>query len=286
MMNYYIWADEPPGGDWYIYAHDEKVENGGWRFHEDKGQYFYAYFTTRMPDLNLENPAVRADVKKIAKFWLEKGVDGFRLDAAQNVIEEGPGDGLQYDSPSTVNWWIEFNAYVKSINPDAALVGEIWASPYDLGRYHANGQRPGSLFQLPAGICHPAFPEHGTSDSIVCAIREVRGVDAPFSYFSPFLSNHDQATVHDHTGSGFQESIPGSCPAVYSSRDSLHLLRRRNRHAPGRFQSQHHKNSHAMDQRSGHCRILQLFQRPGPNQVKTVIPSMWNSNAPQMTIHC
>jgi len=133
--NYYLWRDKPPGGKWFVYGKDKPVLNGGWRYNPQRRQFFYAYFSECMPDLNLKNPLVRDEFKKIAKFWLDKGVSGFRLDAAQNIIEQGPGHGKQYDSPATIQWWRRFSQYVKSLNPEVFLIGEVWAEYDTLSKY-------------------------------------------------------------------------------------------------------------------------------------------------------
>ena len=65
-----------------------------------------------LPKLNIQNPEVRAYVLQVAKFWLERGADGWRLDVPTEIDE--------------VEFWSEFRAAVKSVNPDAYLVGEIW----------------------------------------------------------------------------------------------------------------------------------------------------------------
>ena len=80
-------------------------------------EYYYSIFSKNMPDLNYDNKDVRAEVKKIAKFYLDMGVDGFRLDAAKWIYN---------DDASNLVWWFEFNNYVKSVNKDAVLVGEVW----------------------------------------------------------------------------------------------------------------------------------------------------------------
>jgi alpha-glucosidase len=77
--DWYIWADPKPGGgppnNW------QSVFGGpGWEFHPDTGQYYYHMFTKEQPDVNWHNPAVRRAMLDGFRFWLERGVDGFRLD--------------------------------------------------------------------------------------------------------------------------------------------------------------------------------------------------------------
>jgi glycosidase len=88
------------------------------------GGFYYGVFNYSMPDLNLNNPVVKEEIKKITRFWLvDIGVDGFRLDGVRHYIEDGK---VQVNTKATHQWVADFSTYVKSIKPDAFLVGEIW----------------------------------------------------------------------------------------------------------------------------------------------------------------
>ncbi|HRX94217.1 MAG TPA: alpha-glucosidase [Chitinophagaceae bacterium] len=63
-------------------------EEGAWTYDEQTDSYYLHYFSRRQPDLNWENPAVRKEMYAIMKFWLDKGVDGFRLDAFTFISKE------------------------------------------------------------------------------------------------------------------------------------------------------------------------------------------------------
>ncbi|MFA9404858.1 MAG: glycoside hydrolase family 13 protein [Anaerolineales bacterium] len=65
-----------------------------------------------LPKLNIQNPEVRAYILQVAKFWLEKGVDGWRLDVPTEIAD--------------MDFWSEFRAAAKNVNNDAYLLGEIW----------------------------------------------------------------------------------------------------------------------------------------------------------------
>ncbi len=99
-----------------------------WRQDEETGLYYFGHFDSIMPDLNYNNQEVREEMKSIVSFWLEHGVDGFRLDAAKEVDE---------DIAVTLDWWKEFTKEVSSIKQDAFIVGENWTTEYTLvGRYY------------------------------------------------------------------------------------------------------------------------------------------------------
>ena len=77
--DYYIWRPAKPNGklpnNW-----DSLFEGKAWTFDEVRGEYYMHLFAIKQPDLNMDNPLVREEVKKILKFWLDLGVDGFRED--------------------------------------------------------------------------------------------------------------------------------------------------------------------------------------------------------------
>ncbi|HAK47115.1 MAG TPA: glucohydrolase [Spirochaeta sp.] len=86
--DYYIWRDgvngNPPN-DWL--AH---FSGSAWEWDEKTEQYFLHLFTRRQPDLNWENPDVREEVYKMMRWWLDKGIDGFRIDTI-NMFSKVPG---------------------------------------------------------------------------------------------------------------------------------------------------------------------------------------------------
>ena len=93
--DYYIWRPGKPGGklpnNW-----DSLFEGKAWAWDEVRGEYYMHLFAIKQPDLNMDNPLVREEVKKILKFWLDMGVDGFREDVITFVSKtEGlPNDYL------------------------------------------------------------------------------------------------------------------------------------------------------------------------------------------------
>ena len=99
-----------------------------WRQDAETGLYYFGHFDSIMPDLNYQNQEVRDEMKAVAAFWLEHGVDGFRLDAAKEVDKE---------IDVTLDWWKEFTREVCSIKQDAFIVGENWTTEFTLvGRYY------------------------------------------------------------------------------------------------------------------------------------------------------
>lgn len=98
--DYYIWKDSVDGGvpnNW-----QSKFGGSAWELDPATGQYYLHLFAREQADLNWENPAVRAEVKKIIHFWAKKGVDGFRLDVInliskdQAFPDDEAGDGRRF----------------------------------------------------------------------------------------------------------------------------------------------------------------------------------------------
>ncbi|MBC7290649.1 MAG: trehalose synthase, partial [Actinotalea sp.] len=79
QREFYVWRDEPPADQRASMFPD--VEDGVWRYDEQAGQYYEHSFYRHQPDLNTAHPAVREEIAKVVGFWLQMGVDGFRVDA-------------------------------------------------------------------------------------------------------------------------------------------------------------------------------------------------------------
>jgi alpha-amylase len=174
-----------------FYHFDPKARNG-----------YLALFSRNMPDLNLAEPEVRAEVKAIAKFWLDRGIDGFRLDAAKHVFGDTFGPIPDVDVRRNNEWWREFSEYVYRIKPEAILVGEVLGQP-DVLKGHA----PGLKALLDAPFMHAArsWIVKPTPGFLKNWIESSKGY-CPF----PFLGSHDEnprlATYLEHRKAPLDES--------------------------------------------------------------------------------
>ena len=118
-----------PYRDWYIWSKTDPKYLGPWGervWHSSTSGFYYGIFEAFMPDLNYKNPAVTDEMKKVASFWLKDiGVDGFRLDAAKHLIEEG---SKQENTKATHLWYQnEFYPATKAINPEVHdRWGVVW----------------------------------------------------------------------------------------------------------------------------------------------------------------
>jgi len=194
--------------DWYTWAKpgtDLKSisATGGFAWHVLDGQNYLGVFTDEMPDLNYDDPAVRKAMIGIGRFWLDQGVDGFRLDAAQHVYLDFETDwGSASVLHKNLDWWREFDRAIKTANPHAWLVGEVWQqNPVDLAPWM------GALdavfdFPLAARLIESAKTE---MDRDIGATLQRIGDDyraAGHGRFddAPLLSNHDSERVMSQLG--------------------------------------------------------------------------------------
>jgi glycosidase len=143
-----------------------------------------------MPDLNLANPAVTTQMDAIAKHWLaDVGVDGFRLDAAKYLVEEGE---KQANTQSTLDWLAQFQQTVKAAEPGAMTVGEIWDTPQIAGKYVPASMDLSFNFEL-ASVTIGAIQNQRVSP-LVTGLTDTATAWPPLQS-GTFLTNHDQARV-------------------------------------------------------------------------------------------
>ena len=130
--DYYVWRDPVDGKE----PNDmgSVFSGSAWQLDEKTGQYFLHLFSKRQPDLNWENANVRKEVAKIVEFWLDKGVEGFRLDVIEN-IGKIPDEKIVANGPKLHEYIHElyekgFNA--RGTGQDVVTIGECWSADIDI----------------------------------------------------------------------------------------------------------------------------------------------------------
>src|SRR5690606_25533547 len=85
---YYIWSSTKPKNhnDHVMFGHHQGDTN--WHFDKEAGAYYYHTFYPHQPDLNMTNPVVREEIKRIMHFWLKLGISGFRLDTVPHLVRK------------------------------------------------------------------------------------------------------------------------------------------------------------------------------------------------------
>ena len=179
------WFTERPD----FYNIEDSPGNGNWEQLPD-GRWYECQFWGEMPDLDLFNEEVRAELEKIFEFWLDRGVYGFRLDAVKDYC------GNTDNNIEILSW---INNSVKRIKPDAYLVGEVWDTTDALYQYYESGVD--SFFSFPfAGsggiIARLLLQSDAPVDNYLNKTQEA--FDAaksrnPNATNAPFFTNHDMA---------------------------------------------------------------------------------------------
>src|ERR1700712_4090208 len=141
-------SPDSPYRDWYVWSetappdrHQGMVfpgeQNSTWSFDRTAKQWYYHRFYKFQPDLNIKNPQVKEEIKKICAFWLQLGVSGFRMDAVPFIIEETvAGDP---NPPKDLNYLTELRQYIQWIKGDAVLLAEANVEPDQLKHFFGDG---------------------------------------------------------------------------------------------------------------------------------------------------
>ena len=174
------------------YYHFSRQGKDGYKIVTGTNWYYEAWFDYIMPDLNWESDALKEEFEKIADFWIDLGVDGFRMDAAMHFEE----NDVDFNT-EILNW---FYNYCLSKNPDFYMVSEVWSDKSTIANYYAS--LTPSMFNF--SVC-------GAEGPVIKAARSGKSaskfVDAMIDYQNtysaknpdyidaPFLSNHDQVRV-------------------------------------------------------------------------------------------
>ncbi|HOJ44868.1 MAG TPA: alpha-amylase family glycosyl hydrolase [Bacilli bacterium] len=178
--------------NWYNFSatRDTKHSSG------NTGGYYEAIFWDGMPDFNFDNPEVREEMINIGKYWLAKGVAGFRLDAAMHIFTDyaiaDKWNGDIYDK--NIEWWQEFQDALASEYPDVYLIGEMWTNLEKIKRYHASNLDSAFNFETRRNIINAVAKVDGYAsflDDYQLGIREYQS-DAIEAYF---VSNHDDGRL-------------------------------------------------------------------------------------------
>ena len=176
FRNWYVWSKTDPGQQgWYSSA-------SGW---------YYGFFDEHMPDLNYTNPDVTAKMEDVARYWLQEiGVDGFRLDAAKYLIEEGT---VVQNSASTHAWYKNFRPVYKQLNPQALTIGEVWdIAPTEAD--YAQGDQLDLTFEFDLAQSLILSARTGRAADTLDALTIDNNLFKP-NQFGTFITNHDQNRV-------------------------------------------------------------------------------------------
>ena len=187
--DYYIWSEQNPS---YKGPLNEEVWHPS-----TSGGYYYGIFNSGMPDLNYDNPLVTREMEKVTAYWAEEmGVDGFRLDAAQYLIEDGQ---RQDNTEKTHAWYREFRKYLKRLNPELITVGEIWNSTQQAARY-VQGDELDLAFDFDLAKAMVTAAGGRVADQLSTVLDKDMPLLRNGAGSATFLTNHDIARAMNSFG--------------------------------------------------------------------------------------
>ncbi len=179
--SWYIWSETDPGFT---------GPSGQTVWHPTANGFYYGVFVAQMPDLNYQNPEVTKEMEKVTKFWLDLGLDGYRIDAAKQLIEEGKA---QENTKSTIEWFKKFKPLYKKINPQAMVVGEVWSNSYSAVQFiRTEGMDLVFDFDLASGWVSGAL--NGNADKLMGTTVNENDIFKG-QQLATFLTNHDMNRV-------------------------------------------------------------------------------------------
>lgn len=180
---------ECPYVGYYHFANEQKqdyyqVKNTDW--------YYEGVFWSEMPDLNLENEQLRAELEQIASYWIGMGIDGFRMDAAMHFEENDATTNTEI-----LNWLYE---YCLSQNPDFYMVSEVWANEATVADYYASGTPSMFNFDLAdkeGKLIKAARGTYKAANLVQSMLKYQTDFAAknPDYIDAPFITNHDMGRV-------------------------------------------------------------------------------------------
>jgi maltose alpha-D-glucosyltransferase/alpha-amylase len=196
-----------PYGDFYVWSDtDDKyrdarvifvdTEQSNWTYDTVRGQYYWHRFFAHQPDLNFENPAVADAMIEVLRFWLDLGIDGFRLDAVPYLYER---EGTNCENLKETHEYLKrIRTEIDRLYPDRVLLAEANQWPADVVEYFGDAETGGNE-------CHMAFHFPLMPRIFMAVRREQRYPISEILAQTPkipdgcqwgiFLRNHDELTL-------------------------------------------------------------------------------------------
>jgi maltose alpha-D-glucosyltransferase / alpha-amylase len=194
---------DDPKADWYVWADDDKrwpeariiftdTEHSNWSYCPERNQYYWHRFFAHQPDLNYDNLEVQEAMLSVVRYWLDLGLDGFRLDAVPYLFERDGTNGENL--PETHAFLKRVRKEVEATHPGRVLLAEANQWPSDVVDYFGNGDE-----------CHMAFHFPLMPRTFMAVRREDRQPITEILEQTPdipdgcqwgiFLRNHDELTL-------------------------------------------------------------------------------------------
>jgi maltose alpha-D-glucosyltransferase/alpha-amylase len=194
---------DSPKRDWYVWSDSDErypdarvifldTEPSNWTWDPIAGQYYWHRFFSHQPDLNYDNPEVRDEMLRVLRFWLDLGIDGFRLDAVPYLYER---EGTNCENLDETHEYLKrIRAEVEAAYPDRVLLAEANQWPEDVVEYFGGGDECHMAFQFP--IMPRMFMSLRREDATPMYEILERTPSVPDNcQWGLFLRNHDELTL-------------------------------------------------------------------------------------------
>ncbi len=196
---------DSPYRDWYVWSdtnqryQDARIifldtEPSNWTWDERAGAYYWHRFFSHQPDLNYDNPAVRQAMLDVLRFWLDLGMDGFRLDAVPYLYEREGANGENL--PETHAFLAELRATIDREYPNRVLLAEANQWPEEVVYYFGTPERPECHMNFHFPLMPRLFMALSREDRH--PITEILARTPPIpqgAQWGIFLRNHDELTL-------------------------------------------------------------------------------------------
>jgi maltose alpha-D-glucosyltransferase/alpha-amylase len=189
--------------DWYVWSPTDQryqeariifldYEESNWTWDPVRGAYYWHRFFHHQPDLNYDHPAVQQEMLNVVRFWLDQGVDGFRIDAVPYLYER---EGTNCENlPETHTYLKRLRAFVDEYAPDKLLLSEANQWPEDVRPYLGDGDEFHMNFHFP--LMPRIFMALARADrGPILEILEHTPPIPDSCQWAIFLRNHDELTL-------------------------------------------------------------------------------------------
>jgi maltose alpha-D-glucosyltransferase / alpha-amylase len=191
--DFYVWSDtDQKYQEVRIIFLDHQPSN--WAWDEVRGQFFWHRFYAEQPDLNYDNPDVQREMENVLRFWLDKGLDGFRADAVPYLFEREGTSGENL--PETHDYLQKVRRIMDEEYPGRILLAEANMWPEDVREYFGTPEKP----EFHMGFHFPVMPRifkslKAQDASSILSIMERTPPIPDEAQWVTFLRNHDELTL-------------------------------------------------------------------------------------------
>ena len=208
--DYYVWSDErPPNADEGVIF--PGVQEGIWSYDARVDRWYMHRFYRHQPDLNINNPRVRDEIKRIMGFWLELGLSGFRVDAVPFLIEQASGQKAPVPDPH--DYLRDLRAFMSRRRGDAVLLAEANEPVDKLPLFFGDefGDQMHMLFDFIGNQQMYLSLVRGDAGPLRRALQG-RPEHPPTATWANFVRNHDELSLDKLTNKEREEAFAVRAP--------------------------------------------------------------------------